>query len=121
MKILTLIYIINASLLILHEIESAYVKEWEILKLPGKITGFLLLHIPILLMLFVGAIGIEKQTSAGNIIAIVTGVGGLMPFLVHKVIVKRQEYFNSTLSNCIIYLNILTGISVVTVAVSLFF
>ena len=39
MKILTLIYIINASLLLLHEIESAYVKEWEILKLPGKITG----------------------------------------------------------------------------------
>ena len=40
MKTLTLIYI-NASLPLLHEIESAYVREWEILKLPGKITGFL--------------------------------------------------------------------------------
>lgn len=121
MKILTLIYIVNASLLILHEIESAYAKEWEILKLPGKITGFLLLHIPILLMLFVGAVGVEKQTSTGNIIAIVTGVGGLMPFLVHKVIVKRQGYFYSKISNCIIYLNILTGVTTVAVVMNLFF
>jgi len=121
MKILTLIYIINACLLVLHEIESAYLKEWEILKLPGKITGFLLLHIPILIILFWGAIEIEKQTSTGNIIAIVTGVGGMIPFLVHKVIVRRKEYFNSALSNSIIYLNILTGMIIVTVTADLFF
>jgi len=29
-------------MLLLHEIESGYEKEWEILTLPGKITGFLL-------------------------------------------------------------------------------
>ena len=33
--------------MILHEIESGYEKEWEILKLPVKLTGFILLHIPI--------------------------------------------------------------------------
>jgi len=33
-------YILNVTLLLLHEIESGYEKEWEILKLPGKITGF---------------------------------------------------------------------------------
>ena len=54
MTALTIIYILNVTLLLLHEIESAYVKEWEILKLPGKITGFLLLHIPILLVFFLG-------------------------------------------------------------------
>jgi len=36
MKAITLLYIVNATLLLLHEIESAYEKEWEILKLPGK-------------------------------------------------------------------------------------
>lgn len=121
MRILTLIYIINACLLVLHEIESAYLKEWEILKLPGKITGFLLLHIPILITLFWGTIEIEKQTSIGNIIAIVTGVGGMMPFLVHKVIVKKKGYFDSKISNSIIYLNILTGVIIVAVTVGLFF
>ena len=49
---LIVFYILNATLLLLHEIESAYEKEWEILKLPGKITGFLLMHIPIILFLF---------------------------------------------------------------------
>ena len=37
---LIFLYILNATILLLHEIESGYEKEWEILKLPGKITGF---------------------------------------------------------------------------------
>jgi hypothetical protein len=45
---LEFIYILHVTLLILHEIESGYEKEWEILRLPGRITGFLLLHIPII-------------------------------------------------------------------------
>lgn len=91
------------------------------MKLPGKITGFLLLHIPILIILFWGAIEIGKQTSAGNIIAIVTGIGGMMPFLVHKAIVKKKGYFDSKISNSIIYLNALAGITIAVVAANLFF
>jgi len=121
MKILVLVYIINATLLLLHEIESAYFKEWEILKIPGGITGFLLLHIPIITILFWGAIEIEKQTSFGTIIAIIAGVGGLIPYIVHKVIAKKQGYFELKISNSIIYLNAWTGIIVVILAAGLFF
>ena len=46
MSPLLILYCINATLLLIHEIESSYEKEWEILALPGGITGFLLLHIP---------------------------------------------------------------------------
>lgn len=116
MNILNIIYIINAALLLLHEIESAYVKEWEILKLPGKITGFLLLHIPILLVLFWGAIELGKQTTAGNVIALIAGVGGLIPFFVHKLLIKMKGYFESGISNSIIYLNVLTGVATVVFA-----
>ena len=121
MNTLSLIYIINASLLLLHEIESAYFKEWEILKIPGRITVFLLLHIPIILVLFWGAIEIEKQTLSSIIIAIIAGAGGLVPFIVHKVIVKKKGYFDSNISNGIIYLNALTGITTAVIATSLFF
>lgn len=38
MELVTAFYILNATLLLLHEIESAYEREWEILKLPGGIT-----------------------------------------------------------------------------------
>ena len=118
---LSIIYIINACLLLLHEIESAYFKEWEILKLPGKITGFLLLHIPIIIILFWGAIETEKQTTSGIIIAIIAGAGGLVPFLVHKILIRKKGIFNSILSNCIVYLSVLTGITTAAIAVSLFF
>ncbi|MGQ9465892.1 MAG: DUF6713 family protein [bacterium] len=45
MKIFTIFYILNATLILLHEIESAYEKEWELFRLPGKITGFVVFHI----------------------------------------------------------------------------
>ncbi len=109
MNLLTAFFIVNAALLLLHEIESAYEKEWEILKLPGNISGFLLLHIPIILFLLYGLVEIEKKSLAGMIIGIIAGAGGLIPFLVHKIIVKRKDHFNLLISNVIIYLNIASG------------
>ena len=110
MDLLILLYILNATLLILHEIESGYEKEWEILNLPGKITGFLILHIPILLLLFYGLLAVYNQTTGGLIISMITGLGGILPFLIHKVLVNRKNNFNLLISNIIIYLNLLTGI-----------
>lgn len=104
-----MLYIVNATFLLLHEIESAYEKEWEILKLPGKITGFLLLHIPIIILLFYGLIEIERNSTVGLILGIITGIGGIIPFIVHKIIVKTASNFNLLISNVIIYLNVITG------------
>jgi len=110
MKLLTLFYILNATLLLLHEIESAYEKEWEILKIPGRITVFLILHIPIILLIFYGLLEIEKQSAQGLRLGIIMGIAGVIPFLVHKLFVKRKDRFNLPISNIIIYSNILTGI-----------
>lgn len=109
MNAITSIYIINATLLLLHEIESAYEKEWEIIKLPGKITGFLLLHIPIIIFILYGLIKIENNTSIGMIIGIILGISGGIPFIVHKLIIKTPDQFNQPISNLILYLNILSG------------
>jgi len=110
MKVISLLYIVNATLLLLHELESAYEKEWEILKLPGKISGFLIFHIPILILLFYGLIEIEKGSTIGFISGIIFGISGVIPFMVHKVFVKTPDQFNLPMSNAIIYLNILSGI-----------
>ncbi|NNK86096.1 MAG: hypothetical protein HKO91_11165 [Desulfobacterales bacterium] len=120
MKIVTLLYIVNATLLLLHEIESAHEKEWEILKLPGNITGFLLLHIPIIIMLFYGLIEIEKTSTIGMIFGIILGFGGIIPSVVHKIFFKTPDQFNLPISNAIIYLNILSGISLLFLSVSHF-
>jgi len=115
---LELFYILNATLLILHEIESAYEKEWEILKLPGKLTGFLLLHIPILFLIFYGLLEIERQTQVGNVIGVILGIGGIIPFLVHKIFFKRKDHFQSIISNVLIYLNIIIGIMIIILSLS---
>jgi len=109
MKTISTLYIANATLLLLHELESAYEKEWEILKLPGKITGFLLLHIPIIVLLFYGLIEIEKESAAGLILGVITGIGGIIPLFAHKIIVRTENNFNRLISNIIIYLNIVSG------------
>jgi len=117
MSYLIVFYILNATLLLLHEIESAYEKEWEILNLPGKITGFLLLHIPIIFLFFFGLLELYNQTTLGMIIAIITGVGGIIPFVVHKLLVKRNDRFNRLISNIIIILNIITGFGTIVLSI----
>lgn len=109
MNLIITFYIINTTLLLLHEIESAFQKEWELLKLPGKITGFLLLHIPIILFLLFGLMKIAAGSFIGVLFGIVAGIGGLMPFFVHKVFFKNDAHFNSAISNAIIYINIFSG------------
>ncbi len=121
MKAITLLYIVNATLLLLHEIESAYEREWEILQLPGKITGFLLLHIPIILIFFYGLIEIERNSTMGLILGIILGIGGVIPFLVHKMLFKTPDQFNLAISNAIIYLNIFSGIGLLFLSVRNFF
>lgn len=113
MEIISIVYIANATLLILHEIESAYEKEWELLRLPGKLTGFLLLHIPILFLLFYGLIEIDRNSDTGLIFGMFWGIIGMLPFFVHKVIIKTPDKFNKAISSAVIYINILSGISLV--------
>jgi hypothetical protein len=50
------------------------------------------------------------------VIALIAGVGGLIPFFVHKLLVKKKGYFESGISNNIIYLNVLTGVATVVFA-----
>ena len=107
---LVFLYILNVTLLALHEIESGYEKEWEILKLPGKITGFILLHIPIFFIFFYAFYCIILYPQMKTIISIVMGIAGFIPFLVHKLLINKKEHFNKPISNILIFGNIISGI-----------
>jgi len=102
-------YILNATFLILHEIESAYEKEWEILKLPVKLTGFILLHIPLLFLVFYGLYFMIEHPQTKTTISVLAGSMGLIPFLVHKIIVNKKEHFNKAISNVLIFGNVVSG------------
>ena len=65
------IYLINAIFLINHEIDSAFWREWELFRLPGGVTGFLLLHFPLLWFVLYGLVLVNKKTFAGLIFSMV--------------------------------------------------
>ena len=98
-KLLFWIYLINAILLINHEIDSAYWKEWDLFKLPGGIAGFLILHFPILFLILYGLILVFKQAFAGWIISLALSGGGIFAFSIHTFFLKKgRQEFNAPIS-----------------------
>jgi hypothetical protein len=87
--ILLWIYLVNAVLLINHEIDSAYWKEWELFKLPGGITGFLMIHFPLLFLVLYGLILVFKQTYEGLIFSLVLSFAGIFAFFIHMFFIKK--------------------------------
>ena len=83
------IYIINSMLLIDHEIDSAYWREWDLFKLPGGITGFLILHLPIVFLVLYGLILVFQQTFAGLMFSLALSFVGLFAFTIHTVFIKK--------------------------------
>jgi predicted neutral ceramidase superfamily lipid hydrolase len=92
--ILLWLYMVNAVLLINHEIDSAYWKEWELFKLPGGIGGFLLIHFPLLFLVLYGLLEVYKQSHAGLIFSMVLSFAGIFAFFIHMVFIKkgRKEF-----------------------------
>ena len=68
------------------------------------------MHIPIIIFILYGLIEIEKESNIGMVSGIILGIGGIIPCIVHKIIVRKENHFNLLMSNAIIYLNTLSGI-----------
>jgi hypothetical protein len=49
-SILSWLYLVNATILITHQIDAAYWHEWELFKMPGGIQLNLLLNIPLVML-----------------------------------------------------------------------
>ncbi len=84
-------YLLNATILINHEIESAYWEEWKLFKLPGKITGFIIIHIPLIFITLVGGVELYKQTMFGYIISFIVAIGGLFSYFAHNYFIRKGE------------------------------
>jgi hypothetical protein len=98
-------YFVNAILLILHEMDSAYWKEWDLFGLPGGIGGFLFLHVPLYVVLLYGLIPVWRGDGAGTILSLVVGSAGLAAFFIHRYFLwKGRPEFNTPPSIAILYL-----------------
>ncbi len=57
------LYSANATLLIVHEIESAYREEWKLFRLPGGISFFLIVHLPLVFLILYGLVQVRTGLS----------------------------------------------------------
>ena len=87
--ILFWLYLVNSVLLINHEIESAYWHEWKLLKLPGDITGFLIVHFPLLFLVLYGLVLLYQQTVSGLVISLLLSLSGVFAFTIHLYFIRQ--------------------------------
>ena len=113
------IYLINSVLLINHEIDSAYWKEWKLFSLPGGITGFLIVHFPLLFLVLYGLVLVYQGTFAGLILSLILSLGGLFAFFIHTYFLRQGRHeFNAPISRFILIATLV--VSLVQAAVTLY-
>jgi len=96
-------YFVNAVLLIIHEIDSAYWKEWELFKLRGGITGFLIIHFPLISLILFGLLAITQWYVVGIIFSFILCLSGLFAFTIHTYFLKKgKDEFNTPISIAIL-------------------
>ena len=97
------LYLSNCVLLINHEIDSAYWKEWELFKLPGGITGFLLIHFPLLFFVLLGLLFVSKHSLSGMIFSLILSFSGIFAFSIHTFFLKKgHNQFDKPISKFIL-------------------
>jgi len=106
------IYTVNLLFLIVHEMDSAYWKEWELFHLPGGLGGFLLLHFPLLLPALWGVVQVRELTRAGLIISLVVAGAGVFAFSIHTYFIRKgREEFTPAVSRFILFGTLLLSIA----------
>jgi uncharacterized membrane protein len=85
MDLLFWIYLINATILINHEIDSAYWQEWKLINPNDKngINGFLIMHFPMIFAILLGLVLVYEDKFAGLIISLILSACGLFAFFFH--------------------------------------
>jgi hypothetical protein len=111
LNFLVWIYILNSALLIVHEIDSAYWQEWKLFRLPGGLTFFLCLHVPLAFIVLYGLLLIYQNTMAGLIISLVLGLAGIFAFAIHIFFIKRgHKEFKVPISVAILILTLVFSV-----------
>lgn len=105
MDLLFWIFIVNAVILINHEIDSAYWQEWKLINpnVKNGINGFILMHFPMIFIILFGLVLVYEHRLSGYIISLVLAAGGLFAFFFHFYHLRKgKPEFNSVLSKALI-------------------
>jgi hypothetical protein len=107
------IYMTNAVILLVHEIDSAYWQEWKLLNPDDKngINGFLILHIPMVFLILLGLVYVYEDKFVGLIISLILSAGGLFAYFFHFYHLRKGRLeFNTIISKGIIISTLIISI-----------
>ncbi len=93
------LYLLNASVLLTHEIDSAYWKEWQLFGIPGGIQMFLVLNLILVVIVLYGLQALAQGQRAGIVLSWVLVAGGWFAGCIHTYfIVAGDEAFRLPVS-----------------------
>jgi len=102
-SLLFFVYVINAVLLINHEIDSAYWQEWKLFHLPGGESGFLLIHFPLLFVVLYGLLKVRQADPVGLLFSFLLAGGGFFAFFIHRYFIRKgNPEFKTAMSQFIL-------------------
>jgi hypothetical protein len=113
MDLLFWIYLINAVILINHEIDSAYWQEWKLINPNDKIgiKGFLLIHFPLLFIFLIGLVLVYEHKFSGMIISLILSACGLFAFFFHFYHLRKgKQEFNTVISKVMIVSTLIVSV-----------
>ena len=77
------LYLVNLSLIITHEIDSAFWHEWEMFHLPGGIQFFNVINFILIIILIYGFGSVVRKDKTGFVFSIILSCAGIVAFVIH--------------------------------------
>lgn len=109
--LLNWVYLVNASVLITHEIDSGYWHEWELFGIPGGIQFFLFLNLILVVVLFYGFWAFLVGRSSGYIFSWLLAGSGLFAFTIHGYfLVNGDRAFRLPLSISLLFATLVLSV-----------
>lgn len=98
LRMLRALYLATASLLVVHELDSTFWREWELFGIPGGEAGFVLAHLPLVALVVWGYGRLVAGGRAGLWTSVALAAGGIAAPILHGVFLAagRPEFRTAT-------------------------
>lgn len=83
------LYLVDVALLLVHEMDSAFWREWDLFGLPGGEELFLLIHIPLVIALVWAYHELAEGRPWGYRVAGLTALTGIIALGIHATFLLR--------------------------------
>ncbi len=104
-------YFITMNLLILHQVDAAFWREWEMMSVPGGIQGFLVINAFLIPLLLFGYKQVLAKTSKAFGFSYFCAGLGILAFILHLVFfLLGHEQFTLPLSALVLLLCFISSI-----------